>query len=181
MDVTPDLDLSPRTGPDDGPSAGRRRPSGGRRWVGMAVVLAVLAVGGLAVSQALGDATLFFRNADEAVAQREELGDTRFRLQGLVVPDTTVEVPGGVEFEVTYNGVVVPVEHQGDPPELFQADVPVVLEGAWSSTEPTAVFRSDRMLVRHDENYDAENPDRVADAERGGDVGDDGPAGSATP
>lgn len=151
----------------------------------MAVLVVVLGLGAFAVSQALGDATLFFRNADEAVAQRAELGTTRFRLQGLVVPDTVVELPDGVEFEVTFNGVVVPVEHQGDPPELFQDDIPVVLEGHWSDTSDDAVFLSDRMLVKHDENYDAENPDRVVDAEQGGDAGsasqDGEPAGAPTP
>lgn len=171
MDVSPELDLTPRTGPGDGPAPERRRGAGGgRRWAGLAVLVGVLGLGAFAVSQALGDATLFFRNADEAVAQREELGDTRFRLQGLVVPDTVTELPGSVEFEVTFNGVVVPVEHQGDPPELFQDDIPVVLEGHWSDTGADAVFLSDRMLVKHDENYDAENPDRVVDAEQGGDV-----------
>lgn len=185
MDVSPDLDLSPRTGPGDGASPRRSASAGGRRWVGLVVLVVVLGLGAFAVSQALGDATLFFRNADEAVAQREELGDTRFRLQGLVVPGSTAEMPDGVEFEVTFNGVVVPVQHQGDPPELFQDDIPVVLEGAWSSTSDDAVFRSDRMLVKHDENYDAENPDRVVEAEQGGDQGADGygddPAGAPTP
>lgn len=180
MDVTgptagDDLDLTPRTAPGEGP---RREPSGGggaRRWVGLAVVLAVLGLGGFAVSQALGDATLFFRNADEAVAQRAELGVDRFRLQGLVAAGSVVEDPAAelVTFEVTWNGVAVPVEHRGDPPELFQDDIPVVLEGHWSDPGPDATFLSDRMLVKHDENYEAENSDRLADAEDG--TGGDGP------
>ena len=36
-----------------------------------------------------------------------------------------------VEFDITFNNVSVHVIHQGDPPELFQAGVPVVLEGHW--------------------------------------------------
>lgn len=192
MDVNDEsgLDLSPRqvaAGPD-----GRGRASvvgGGRRLAGVGVVLVVLAVGAFAVSQALGDATLFFRNADEAVAQRDELGTDRFRLQGLVAAGTVESYPGGVAFDVTYNGVAVPVEHTGDPQELFQEDIPVVLEGRWSSTADDAVFLSDRMLVKHDENYDAEHPGRSGDgpsgsAGSGGAMsGDDGgdAAGAPTP
>lgn len=184
MDVSPsadDLDLSPRTGPGaDEPARPPRRPAGGpRRWVGIGVLVVVLVLGAFVVSRALGDATLFFRNADEAVAQRDELGDQRFRLQGLVVPGTTAEQADGVTFVVTFNGVDVPVDHVGDPPELFQDDIPVVLEGHWSDTSDDAVFVSDRMLVKHDENYDAENPDRVADAEAGGEA--DGGRGTPEP
>ena len=172
--MSDELDLSPRTGPDPGAGPAGTRPGGARRWAGIAVVVGVLAVGAFAVSQALGDATLFFRNADEAVAQRDDLAGERFRLQGLVVPGTIEAYPSGVAFEVTYNGVAVPVEHTGDPEELFQEDVPVVLEGQWSGTSADAVFLSDRMLVRHDENYDAENPERISDADTGGDAGGDG-------
>ena len=85
--------------------------------------------------QGLNNATLFFRNADEAVAQRAELGDKRFRLQGTVVEGTVQPDGTTVRFDVTYNGVEVPVQHLGDPPELFQPDIPVVLEGHWSQTD----------------------------------------------
>ena len=48
-------------------------------------ILVILAVAGFVLVNALGDATLFFYNADEAVAQQAELGTDRFRLQGTVV------------------------------------------------------------------------------------------------
>ena len=51
------------------------------------------------------------------------------------------------------------VHHQGDPPELFQAGLPVVLEGHWSSDG--TFFASDRILVKHTEEYKASNPDHV--------------------
>jgi len=185
MAVTPDgpspdhLELSPRTAAADG--TGVRRPRTRPRWPGMVVLVVVLVLGGIVVSQALGDAALFFRNADEAVAQKEELGNQRFRLQGLVVPGTTAELGAGatgvVAFDVTFNGVAVSVEHTGEPQELFQDDIPVVLEGRWSDTGPDAVFLSDRMLVKHEETYDAENPDRLVDAYEG----EDTPASASAP
>lgn len=151
------LDLTPRTAPAVGGGGG----AGGRRIVvlGFLGLLAVAFV--FAAYQGLSNATVFFRNADEAVAERDELGTTRFRLQGNVVEGSVEPDDGVVRFTVTHNDVEVDVVHRGDPPELFQPDVPVVLEGAWSATED--VFESDKILVKHDEEYEAENPDRVDD------------------
>jgi cytochrome c-type biogenesis protein CcmE len=173
MAVTPDepaatpsgLDLSPRDVPT------RRR----RRWPAYLVIGLIVVGIGFVATRALTDATLFFYNADEAVERRDQLGTDRFRLQGTVEDGTISEIPNGVEFAVVFNGVEVHVAHQGDPPELFQAGMPVVLEGRWDPTATTTggqpVFSSDRMLVKHDEQYDAENPERIQEADEGGQVG----------
>ena len=87
----------------------------------------------------------------EAVEQRSDFPDgERFRLAGLVVAGTLVEVDDGLEFEVTDGGATIGVLLTGTPPPLFQEEVPVLLEGAWQST----VFVADEALIRHDENYE---------------------------
>ena len=150
------LDLTPRQAP---PVRGRHNP--GKRVLMAGVLTAILVVLGVVAWQGLSNAALYFRNADEAVAQREDLGDRRFRLQGTVV-DGSVRPDGtSVRFAVTHNDVEVDVVHEGDPPELFQPDIPVVLEGRWSQTQDH--FESDRMLVKHSEEYESENPDRTDD------------------
>lgn len=154
------MDLTPRT-LDEGGADERRRDSAGRsrrRRVGAGIVLVlVLGALGLVLFQGLGNATLYFRNVDEAVAQRDELGDRRFRLQGTVVPGSVEETPDGVRFAIAWNDAEATVVHRGDPPELFQPEIPVVVEGSWTGE----AFASDRMVVRHTEEYKAENPDRV--------------------
>lgn len=125
-----------------------------RLWLAGLVVLGAL---GFLVFQGLGNATLYFRTADEAVAQRSELGDRRFRIEGDVVDGSVQKVGNDVSFTLTSKSVEVPVRHQGDPPELFKPGIPVVLEGRFQGD----VFSSDRILVRHSETYVAENPDRV--------------------
>ncbi|HEX9683160.1 MAG TPA: cytochrome c maturation protein CcmE [Acidimicrobiales bacterium] len=147
------LDLTPRSSPEH--PSGRRRSG---RWQ-MLVVLLVLAAAAVVVYQGLTNASLYFRNADDAVAQRDELGDRRFRLQGTVVGDEPTDASGVVMFEVAYDGASVEVHHRGDPPELFGAGIPVVLEGRWSDLGDW--FDSDRMLVKHTSEYQADNPDRV--------------------
>ena len=125
-----------------------------RLWIAGAVVLGAL---GFLVFQGLGNATLYFRTADEAVAQRAELGDRRFRIEGDVVDGSVRQVGNDVTFILTKNAVEVPVRHEGDPPELFRPGIPVVLEGRFQGDH----FSSDRIMVRHSETYVAENPDRV--------------------
>jgi cytochrome c-type biogenesis protein CcmE len=172
------LDLTPRTS-----AASMRR----RRRTGPLLVIAVVILSiGVLLVKTLGDASLFFQNADQAVAQRTELGDKRFRMQGTVLADTVVptEVDGqaGVQFSVAYDGVEVDVVHVGDPPQLFKPDVPVVLEGRWTQGgAPQNVpfshgvndgwyFASDRMLVKHDSSYTAKNSERLTQADQGGQV-----------
>jgi cytochrome c-type biogenesis protein CcmE len=155
------VELSPRTAPDaPGATSPRRRRS---PWAYGALVLVLVGIGVVAY-QALSSASLYFYNADEAVAQKADLGTTRFRLQGSVLDDVEA-TPAGVTFTVKYGGVEVPVEHDGDPPELFEPGIPVVLEGRWAASGDT--FQSDRILVKHSEEYEAENGDRLEDAEDG--------------
>ncbi len=169
------MELTPRTLDDDdvtteeGDAAPRsRRPRRTRRrWLPLAVLGMVVLGVGVLVYKGLSDATLYFRNADEAVAQRDDLGDKRFRLQGTVVGEPVVDGTS-VTFDVAYNGVEVPVAHTGTPPDMFAPGIPVVLEGHWR--DGAEVFDSDRMLIKHDESYEAKDDyeERIDDAERGG-------------
>jgi cytochrome c-type biogenesis protein CcmE len=127
------------------------------------------------VFQGLGNATLYFHNVDEALAQRDDLGTRSFRLQGLVRDDVREE-GNTVRFTVTFNGADIAVVHRGDPPDLFRPGLPVVLEGhlTGATVDGMSVFESNRILVKHSEEYEAENTDRIADAEDGREDGDGG-------
>jgi cytochrome c-type biogenesis protein CcmE len=146
------MELTPRT---TGDATSTGRPRRRRRWLPLLTVLVVFAAIGVLAVKGLSDATVYFRNADEAVAQRDELGTRRFRLQGTVTGEPTREV-GQVHFDVAYNGVSVAVRHTGDPPELFRPGIPVVLEGHWADVGEVDLFESDRILVKHDETYESQ-------------------------
>lgn len=154
------MELTPRAAPTPASSSRRRRP-----WA-YGVLVVVLVGLGLVVYQGLTSASLYFYNADEAVAQRDDLGDKRFRLQGTVLGDSLQTSDRGVDFTVAYNRVEVDVHHDGDPPELFQPGIPVVLEGRWHPSGD--FFASDTIRVKHSEQYEADNERRLEDAERGG-------------
>jgi cytochrome c-type biogenesis protein CcmE len=143
------------------PSAPRVRPAkpATSKLRIVAVVVIVLGAIGFLMFKGLGDATVYFKTADEAVAEKDELGDRRFRVEGAVVTDSVRQVGDNVEFEIISAGEVVPVVHQGDPPELFKPGIPVVLEGRWDGD----VYASDRIMVKHTTEYREQNPDRVDD------------------
>lgn len=170
-------DLTPR------PARTTRRWRGRRILPWIVTVAVVVAVVWL-IASLLGDAALYFYNADEAVERRAELGDDRFRVQGSPT-DSVVESFLGDEpvvvFSIVFDDVPIDVVHVGDPPELFQPGVPVVLEGSWTRGPlPAATFdglaadgwyfASDRMLVRHDNDYRNRDDydERIGEAEQGG-------------
>lgn len=154
------MELTPRTAPPPSDTTPPRRRS---LWAYGILAVVLIAVGVVAY-QGLTSASLYFYNADEAVDQRDALGDKRIRIQG-TVQDDVATTTNGVTFTISFNGVDVPVVHDGDPPQLFEPGIPVVLEGRWATdAEP---FLSDEILVKHDEQYEADNGDRIADAEDG--------------
>jgi cytochrome c-type biogenesis protein CcmE len=132
-----------------------QRSAARRRLIAAGLVVA--AALGFLVFRGLGTATLYFRTADEAVAQRQQLGDKRFRIEGTVVAGTVHQAGSQVAFDIESNGTHVGVLHDGDPPELFKPGVPVVLEGQFSGDH----FASDRIMVKHSEDYVAKHPGRV--------------------
>jgi len=54
----------------------------------------------------------------------------------------------------------VPVVHTGDQPQLFKDSTPVVLEGRWDGDH----FASDRIMIKHSEDYKTQHPDRLVGA-----------------
>jgi cytochrome c-type biogenesis protein CcmE len=154
------------------------RPRGqlnSRRRVTVVVALVLCALALLLV-QGLGNATVYFKTADEAVRDRASLGDRRFRIEGAVVTGSVAQVGDEVSFRIISAGVEVPVRHRGDPPELFQDGIPVVLEGRWQGE----AYASDRIMVKHTSEYREQNPARVREYV-GRERPPDAPAGPAGP
>ena len=78
------------------------------------------------------------------------------------MPGSILKSGKDTRFTIEQNGVDVAITHQGDPPELFQPNIPVVLEGHFTSATGPVVFESDRILVKHTNQYRQKNPDRVS-------------------
>ena len=163
-----ELDLTPRP---PAPPARRRR-----RLRNVALLGVVVVALGFALVQALTSARVFFYNVDEAVAERDDLGDRTFRMQGVVVSQPERDPVGAYRFAISHGDSRATVHHVGaEPTDLFEIGIPVVVEGRWDGSE----FRSEQILVKHSEEYVAENEGRL-DYDGDGDADYDAPA-SASP
>ena len=111
----------------------------------------LLVVVGFLVFGALNDNLVYFRTPTELMD--ETVDDGRLRLGGQVVPGTVVQEATAVRFEIGDGQNVVPVVHDGSPAQLFQEGIGVVVEGRWNGE----TFRSDTMLIKHDEQYRTED------------------------
>jgi cytochrome c-type biogenesis protein CcmE len=164
VDVTDHPSSDEQGGLDvDAPPRPRRAAKKGN-GVRVAVVLVLVAAAmGFLLYKGLGDSTTYFYNTDEAVQRQDDLGADRFRMQGTVLDGSLEETADGVTFDVAYNGVEASVAHRGDPPELFQPNIPVVLEGHWED----GTFASDRIIVKHSAEYTEDNGERLDEADEG--------------
>ena len=147
-----DLDLTP-VAPPQAKSSSRRRTIG----VLVVLVVAILAL----LSQGLLHSLNYFDTVDQVFASRAKIGTTTIRLEGVVKPHTITRTSGGASFWMTGSGSreVYVVSH-GTPPQLFQADIPVVVEGHFTTAHSTT-FDGTQILVKHTATYIAKYPKRV--------------------
>ena len=157
----PGLDLTPRTGPDDGPTPRPPRSRGRGLLIGVVILALLGGIVALLIVQVQGS-SLYYYNVDEAVEQRESLGDRDIRIQGTVVGEPTERGNDALVFDLAFGGESVAVRHIGsEPPPLFGPDVPSVLEGHFADD---GAFVSERIVIKHSEEYREDNPEHVEDS-----------------
>lgn len=103
---------------------------------------------------------VYYLEPTEAVDRMDEMGDERFRLGGQVVEGSLDEIGGEVHFSLTDGTTIVPVVHDGAPPQLFREGIGAIVEGSWTDE----AFHSDNLLVKHDENYSVPHDEEVVDS-----------------
>ena len=125
-------------------------------------VLVVLGAAILALlSQGLLHSLNYFDTVDEVLAQRAKIATSTIRLEGVVKPHTITRTSTGASFWLTGSPTheVYVVSH-GTPPQLFAANIPVVVVGHF--TTPTSLtFDGTQIMVKHTASYIAQHPSRV--------------------
>lgn len=96
---------------------------------------------------------IYYYDVTEAVAKADSQGTDRFRLAGSVVIGSVKESDDTISFKVTDGGKTVSVIHHGDPPQLFKDAAPIVAEGHWIKGQEGKKFDSDRILIKHGNEY----------------------------
>ena len=146
------MDLTPRPADDVTPKVRRKR-----RWLPMTLVAASLIGGGVVVTQFLTSAIDYYCNVDEIGVREGCDSDRRVRVQGVVEQGSVREEDGATVFTLEFNGKTLDVTYQGDPGGIFQECISVVAHGRIAP----AGFDSDRIEVRHSNQYVEKNEDRL--------------------
>lgn len=135
-----------------------------KRLFGVAAVL--VAMGALAwISMAdLGENLVYYWSPSELLAA-ENAQDATVRLGGMVVPGTMVHDTENTRlaFDVTDGDKTVHVESEGNPPQMFREGIGVVVEGKLAAD---GVFRSDKVMVKHSNEYEAPEEGHAVDMEQ---------------
>ena len=142
------------------PTRAQRGRSPARRRLIVVIAILLCAMGFL-LYKGVTSAFVYFKTAQEALGSRAQLGNSTFQLEGVVVPGSIVFTNNStfVRFSIASGKTRVQVENRGTPPQLFQANIPVVLVGHFVGA--SNVFSSDQILVKHSNQYIAAHPNRV--------------------
>lgn len=150
------MDLTPRPVTDAESRAQNQR----RRWAPMVIVALALVAGGVVVSQFLTSAIDYYCNVDEVGVRDGCVGQRRIRVQGIVVENSLKQTNGVTEFSLVFHDKTLRVQYQGDPGGVFQECIPVVAHGRVVD----GVFDSDRIEVKHTNQYVEKNKTRFDEA-----------------
>ena len=138
------------------PTLARRRRTR-RLWIVFGLLAAAFV---FLLVEGLGSSLDYFDTVSQADAQRATLGTSTFRLEGMVVSGSIHSTRVGTDFLIGDGSKVVRVDNTGSPPQLFQANIPVVVVGHFASASSDE-FVSNQILVKHSASYIAKYPGRV--------------------
>ena len=142
------MDLTPR------PQT--QRPK--RRRLMPIVVLSLVGVGGaIIVTQFLSSAIDYYCNVDELGVRSGCDTTNRLRVQGTVEQDSLTKKANTTEFTLVFNDKSLDVVYSGDPGGVFQECISVVAHGRLID----GVLESNRIEVKHSNEYEAKNKDRL--------------------
>src|SRR5210317_2526547 len=117
--------------------------------VGLAALGIAIAAG--LTLRAFQDNMMFFVEVSDVVAG-DYPSERNFRIGGLVVGGSVQREEGSIDirFEVTDTACTIPVVYSGVLPDLFREGQGVVAHGRMGDDK---VFRADKILAKHDEDY----------------------------
>lgn len=111
----------------------------------------VLVAAGLMIARALQTSLVYFVLPSEYARDSSSFDGRKIRLAGLVEPGSVQFDDSGLQltFNVTDTYETYPVRYGGAPPDMFQENGGVVIEGAFHE----GVFVGDNLLVKHSNDY----------------------------
>lgn len=127
--------------------------------------LAVAAIAFLVVTAGgIGKNLVYYWGPTELVAAKQKAVGATIRLGGQVAPQSIRLANGSqLEFDVMDAKQRVHVVSNGVPPQMFREGIGVVVEGTMTDA---GVFRSDRLMVSHNNEYRAPKDGKHVDMKK---------------
>lgn len=135
-----------------------------KRLIYAGLGVAVLGAAGFMIYQAIQSSLVYFVLPSEYAQRTDTYVDRRLRLGGIVEEGSVAfdDAQLQLTFRVTDTIQAYQVRHTGAPPELFEENQGVVIEGSFAD----GVFHSDTLLVKHSEVYEAPGDGHPVDIEQ---------------
>ncbi|HZW99818.1 MAG TPA: cytochrome c maturation protein CcmE [Trueperaceae bacterium] len=128
-------------------------------------VLGVLVLGAAAlmIARALQTSLVYFVLPSEYARDAASFDGRKIRLAGLVQPGSVGfdDAELQLTFNVTDTYETYQVRYDGAPPEMFQENGGVVIEGSFHE----GVFQGDNLLVKHSNDYHPPEEGEAVDVE----------------
>lgn len=121
-----------------------------KRFAGIGIIGAVIALAVFLVTVALRDEIVFFYDPTEVISGTKVSPGQNFRIGGLVEDGSVVKTDTTISFVVTDGENSVPISFDGILPDLFREGQGVIAEGAMNTE---GRFIAQNVLAKHDENY----------------------------
>ena len=140
-----------------------------RPWGILVLVAVVLAVVAYLAFSSIGSALVYYLTPSELLARGDAAIGETVRLGGQVKVGSISGDPTDLTFVLTDPDAEMTIHSTASPTRSFREGSGAVVEGALGSD---GVFEATRVIVKHDENYQAPEPG-TEPSDRGFDPGDD--------
>ena len=133
------------------------KEQGQRRLILVVSLLIMFGALGFVSLGNLGENLVYYWDCSEVVEAGEDAFGATIRLGGVVKEgslDWKAE-SNDLKFEVTDGTHTLKVIATGAPPQMFREGIGVVVEGTMIKTSGGSVFKSDRLMVKHSNEYKA--------------------------
>ena len=130
---------------------------GQRRLILVVALLIMFGTLGFVSFGNLGENLVYYWDCSEVLDAGEEAYGATIRLGG-VVKEGTLDwnaESNDLKFEVTDGASIVYVHATGAPPQMFREGIGVVVEGTMVKSPEGGIFRSERLMVKHSNEYKA--------------------------
>ena len=110
----------------------------------------------------MGNNLVYYWSPAEMKSHGSEAVGATIRLGGQVVAGS-VKPGNPLRFQLSDGAATVDVSTTEIPPQMFREGIGVVVEG---TVDPNGLFTSNRMMVKHDNEYRAPKPGEAVDQEK---------------